>query len=65
MERKGVVRGQEGERERERETDRRWLRKGCGMGHKLDHWSSINEGYRVKDNPRVYQDGQKAYPKNF
>ncbi len=40
-------------------------RKGCGIGHKLDHWSSIYEGYREKDNPRVYQDSNKAYPENF
>jgi len=65
MEWKVVGREQEGGRERERERDREWLRKGCGVGHKIDCWSIIYEGNREKDNPRVYQDGNKAYPKNF
>ncbi len=35
-------------RERKREDGTRvrdevWLRKGCGVGHKLDNWSNINE----------------------
>ncbi len=35
-------------RERKREDGKRvrdevWLRKGCGVGHKLNHWSNINE----------------------
>jgi hypothetical protein len=30
----------ERERERQRKRDRVLLRKGCGMGHKLDNWSS-------------------------
>jgi hypothetical protein len=37
------------ERERERVKSERpgvWLRKGCGMGHKLDRWSSIYEGLK-------------------
>jgi hypothetical protein len=38
------------------------MRKGFGVGHKLDHWSSIYDGLK---NVRVYQDGNKAYPKNF
>ncbi len=67
MERKVVGQEQEGgrERERQRERDGGWLRKGCSVGHKLDHWSSIHEGYREKDNIRVYQDGKKGYPKKF
>ncbi len=62
----GMQRGEskrEGERDGER--DREWLRKGCGVGHKIDCWSIIYEGDREKDNPRLYQDGNKAYHKNF
>ncbi len=29
----------ERERERERVKGRVWMEKGCGVGHKLDHWS--------------------------
>jgi hypothetical protein len=47
MKQKVVGREQAGERDRERERDgdgdREWLKKGCGMGHKLDHWSIIYE----------------------
>ena len=34
----------EGERERERVRCGVWVEKGCSVGHKLDHWSSIYEG---------------------
>jgi len=34
-------RERERERKRKRDRDRGWHRKDCGMGHKLDHWSSI------------------------
>ncbi len=62
-----MVQEQEGERERKREREGYggWLRKGCSVGYKLDRWSSNYEGYREKDNLRVYQDGNKTYPKNF
>ncbi len=30
-----------GETESERERERPLLRKGCGVGNKLDHWSSL------------------------
>jgi hypothetical protein len=47
MKQKVVGREQAGERDRERERDgdgdREWLKKGCGMGHKLDCWSIIYE----------------------
>jgi hypothetical protein len=47
----GVTR-REGEREWEREICGAYMKKGCGMGHKLDQWSSICEG--LKDG--FYQD---------
>jgi hypothetical protein len=34
-----------GARARSRERGGGWLRKGWGVGHKLDHWSSIYEGF--------------------
>ncbi len=34
----------EGEREKERERCGVLVKKGCGVGRKLDHWSSIYEG---------------------
>ncbi len=55
-------------REREKETERERggvAERVLSVGHKLDHWSSIHEGYRENDNPRVYQDGNKGYPKKF
>jgi hypothetical protein len=33
------------ERDVKRVRDREWLRKGCSIGHKLDRWSSIYEGF--------------------
>jgi len=46
MERSGEE-ARQTEREREngwRVRGRVWVRKGCGLGHKLGHWLSINEG---------------------
>jgi hypothetical protein len=67
MEWKGVGNGieRETERVRKRERDGGWLRKVGGMVHNLDCRSSIYEGYREKDNQRVYQDGNMAYSKNL
>ncbi len=44
---------------RKRKRDGALLWKGCSRSNKLDH-----KGQR-KDNPGTYQDGNKAYPKNF
>ncbi len=32
------------------------------MGHKLDCPSSYYDGNRERDNPRLYQDGNRNYP---
>jgi hypothetical protein len=37
-----------------------WLEKGCGVSHKLDHWSSLQR-LRKGITLRVDQDGIKAY----
>ncbi len=39
--------GVEGERERESERCSALVIEGYGVGHKLDHWSSIYEGLEM------------------
>jgi hypothetical protein len=53
------------EAERERVKGRVWLGKSCSVGHKLDPIGQVFMRAYRRDNLRVYQDGNKAYPKNF
>jgi hypothetical protein len=43
-EKSGASAKTERERERERVRCGEWVKKGCGVGRKLDQWSSIYEG---------------------
>ncbi len=54
----------------ERENGRRvrggvWLRKGCVVSHKYLTIGQVFMRAQRRNNPRVYQDGNKDYPKNF
>jgi hypothetical protein len=66
MEQVNILRGKEQDKGRERMRekgergrDRVWLEKGCGVGYKLDGWSSI-QGFRnrviLAVNLNAYQD---------